>query len=55
MSQAMAGRAEGGEVVGVVGAASLAWLQMVDFEEPRAVAAWGLALVVVAGQDLAAD
>ena len=50
----MAGGAEGGEVVGVVGAAKCPCLDVVDFEEPCAIAAWGLALVVVAGEYLAA-
>ena len=54
MPEAVAGTAEGDEVVGVVGAAVVSRVEVVDFEEACAVAAGGLAVVVVAGQDLAA-
>jgi len=52
--EAMAGGAESGEVVGVVGAAVGSGREVVDLQETCAVAARGLALVVIAGQDLAA-
>ena len=54
MPESMAGGAEGGEVVGVVGAALGSCREVVDFQESRAVAARGLALVVITGQDFAA-
>ena len=53
MPQAMTGAAEGYEVFGVVGAAVVSCLDVVDFEEAGAVAAGGLAAMAVAGQDLA--
>ena len=54
MRQAMAGAAQGDQVVRVIGAAFGARCEVVDLEEAGAVAAGGLALVAVAGQDLAA-
>ena len=52
--KAMTGGTEGGEVVGVVGAAARPRLDVVDFEKAGTTAARKLALVVVAGQDFAA-
>ena len=51
MPEAMAGGAEDGEVLGLVGAAVSARDDVVDFEETGSTAAWGLALMAIAGED----
>ena len=50
----MASGAKRDEVVGFVGAALVARLQVMDFEETGSVAAWCLATMAIAGQDFAA-
>jgi len=53
MPQPMAGGAEGDQVFGLVGAAEMTRLAVMDLQESGVGAAWCLATMAVAGEDLA--